>query len=241
MQVVYLFIYMSKSKFKPVYKKLVNLKENVENRSKLLKFKKKKWKQLINIYKKKLNLYRKVKPKDQTLYLVTKYPNVNFIYKKIYKNTMNDIRKFKLINGGLINKSITNILFTKFNKLMSRLSFLKFFECRLDITLFRCKFAANIRFIRQLILHGRIFVNNKKTTIKSFILKPGDIIKIKLKCYKSLKNNVLKAIWPIYPKHLVVNYKIMQIVFNILNNNLYLNFFYYINLERIVLSKFVQK
>ena len=31
------------TKFKPLYKKFLNLRENVQNKQKLLKFKKKKW------------------------------------------------------------------------------------------------------------------------------------------------------------------------------------------------------
>jgi hypothetical protein len=38
-----------KSKFKPLYKQFIRLRENVQNRKKLLKFKKQKWDQLIAI------------------------------------------------------------------------------------------------------------------------------------------------------------------------------------------------
>jgi len=41
-----------KNKFKPVYKQLINLKENVLNCIKLLTFKKQKWEKLQKHYKK---------------------------------------------------------------------------------------------------------------------------------------------------------------------------------------------
>jgi ribosomal protein S4 len=76
---------------------------------------------------------------------------------------------------------------------MNRITFLKIFESRLDVILLRCKFGLTMRFIRQLIAHGKVFVNNKQATIKSFILKSGDIIKIELKSYQFLKNNILHS------------------------------------------------
>ena len=79
------------------YKQLINLKENIQNRKKLLHFKKKKWKKLIQIYKRKLNLYKKLKPKDQTQYLVSRYSGMAFSYKKQYKNILQETKKFKII------------------------------------------------------------------------------------------------------------------------------------------------
>jgi len=185
-------IFKKKNRYRPHYKQLINLKENLQNRNKLLNFKKKKWQKLIIIYKRRLNLYKKIKPKDQTQYLVSKHSNINFIYKKEYKNILKEINKFKLIYGGLLNKTI-KFLLNNNNGLMNRVTFLRIFESRLDVILFRCKFGLTIRCIRQLIAHGKVFVNSKKTTIKSFILKSGDIIKIKLKSYQPFKNNILHS------------------------------------------------
>ena len=42
-----------KNKFKPLYKQFIKLRENVQNRKKLLKFKNQKWERLIQYYKKK--------------------------------------------------------------------------------------------------------------------------------------------------------------------------------------------
>lgn len=226
----------TKNKFRPIYKPLLSLRENIQNRDKLLRFKKKKWQKLILIYKKKLKLYRKVKPKDQAQYSVSRYPNTNFTYKKQYKTTLKETKKFKLVYGGLLNKTLKT-LFRKSFKMANQVDFLKLFESRLDVTLYRSKFGPTIQFIRQLIYQGNVFVNSRKVMTKSFLLTPGDIIEIKLKhntlieYYGRRSDN-----WPICPKHLTVNYKTMQIVFNELKtDNMSLNHFYYLKIEKLLL------
>jgi ribosomal protein S4 len=191
---------------------------------------------LILIYKKKLNLYRKIKPKDQAQYLISRYPNVNFIYKKQYKTTLKEVKKLKLAYGGLLNKTL-RILFKRNFKTISHMDFLKIFESRLDVTLYRSKFGPNIKFIRQLIYQGNVFVNSEKVTVKSFLLTPGDIIKVKLRCSRLLEYYTRKSDnWPVCPKHLIVNYKTMQIVFcSLKNNNLSLNIFYHLRMEKLLL------
>lgn len=223
-----------KNKFRPIYKQLIKLKENLQNRDKLLRFKKEKWKKLIQIYKRKLNLYKKIKPKDQTQYLVLRYPGIGFSYKKQYKRILQETNKFKLIYGGLLTRTIKLIL-NKKHKIINFTTFLKLFESRLDTTLYRAKFGTSIRYIRQLIYHGKVSVNNKSIKIKSYVLKPGDIVAVKPKYYKLIEPSVLQLKWPIYPKHLTVNYKTMQIIFSSLeNNNVSLNLFYHLDLEKIL-------
>jgi small subunit ribosomal protein S4 len=60
------------------------------------------------------------------------------------------------------------------------LLFLEIFEKRLDVILYRSKFSPTLKNARQLIFHGIVSVNNKTIKIKSFKLKPGDLIKINL-------------------------------------------------------------
>ena len=62
---------ISKNKFKPLYKKFVQLRENSQNRKKVLNFKKKKWTKFILFYKRKLKWYKKFKPQNQNRYLVS--------------------------------------------------------------------------------------------------------------------------------------------------------------------------
>lgn len=233
-------IFKSKNKFKPLYKKFLLLKENIQNRRKLLKFKKQKWKKLIQNYKNKLQNYKKFKPKDQAQYLVSQYPNKADSYKRRYENTLRNIKKLKTLYGGLskkfIKKTIKKTLNIKYKKVNS--VFLKLFETRLDTTLYRAKFSPSIRNAQQLILHNKILVNNKPIRIKSYLLQTGDLITVDSKYINLIKTNVQKSeIWPIPPKHLTINYKTLQIVFGTFENtNFSLNFLYHLNLEKILTS-----
>jgi small subunit ribosomal protein S4 len=114
------------------------------------------------------------------------------MYKKQYKTTLREIKKFKLSYGGLLHKTL-KILFKKNVKTISHVDFLKIFESRLDITLYRSKFGPNIKFIRQLIYQGNVFVNSQEVRIKSFLLVPGDVIKIKLKHSKLIEDYSQKS------------------------------------------------
>jgi ribosomal protein S4 len=229
-----------KNRFKPFYKQFIKLRENVQNRKKLLQFKKKKWEKLIQNYKRKLKRYKKFKPKDQTQYLVSRYPNRGSSYKKRYKNNLQDTKKLRLFYGGLSKKHIKKLIKKTINKKYKRINplFLKLFENRLDTILYRSKFSLSIKSARQLILHGKVFVNNKIIKIKSYQLKPGDLITINFKCYPLIETNIRDCEpWPIPPKHLTINYKNMQIIFGTFENtNLSMNFFYRLNLEKILTS-----
>jgi small subunit ribosomal protein S4 len=49
-------------------------------------------------------------------------------------------------------------------------------ERRLDNVVFRLGFARSIAAARQLVSHGHILVNNRRQTIGSMVLRPGDIV-----------------------------------------------------------------
>lgn len=233
-------IFKNKNRFKPLYKQFIKLKENVQNREKLLKFKKQKWEKLIQTYKKKLKQYKKFKPKDQTQYLVSRYPSRGFSYTKRYNNNLINTKKFRLFYGGLTKKIVKKLVKKAFNKRYKKINplFLEFFESRLDVTLYRAKFSTSIRNARQLILHNKIIVNNKPVRTKSYLLKAGDLITINSKYLKLVETNIQQSnIWPIPPKHLIINYKTLQIIFGTFKStNLSLNFFYHLNLEKILTS-----
>ncbi len=61
------------------------------------------------------------------------------------------------------------------------LAFIRFFECRLDVVVYRLKLAPTIFSAQQLVAHGHILVNGKKVDIRSFQVKPGMVISIKPK------------------------------------------------------------
>ena len=233
-------IFKKKNKFRPLYKQFISLRENVQNRKKLLQFKKQKWEKLIQNYKRKLKWYKKFKPKDQIQYLVSRYPSRGSSYKNRYKNTLQESKKFKLFYGGLSKKYLKKLIKLALTKKYRNINplFLVFFESRLDIVLYRSKFSLSIRSAQQLILHGKVLVNNKLITAKSYFLKPGDLITIDSKSFKLIESNIQHSeIWPIPPKHLIINYKTMQIIFGVFKDtSLSSNFTHYLNLEKILIS-----
>ena len=54
-------------------------------------------------------------------------------------------------------------------------------ECRLDVVIFRLRFASTIFAAQQLVSHGHVLVDGKKVTVRSFRVRPGMIISIKEK------------------------------------------------------------
>ncbi|NWF49404.1 MAG: 30S ribosomal protein S4 [Ignavibacteriaceae bacterium] len=71
----------------------------------------------------------------------------------------------------------------------------KVLESRLDNVVYRLGFAGSRKQARQLIRHRHIAVNDRLVDIPSFILSPGDVIKIKEKSKKlDLIHNSLKRV-----------------------------------------------
>jgi ribosomal protein S4 len=211
------------NRFRPLYKTLISLKENVQNRHKILKFKKKKWTKLINYYTNKFKKYKKTKQKDQNKYIISKFPSKNLSYKKRFKNVLQNAKKLNQYYGGLTKRKFKSIIKKSliFNK-HKKSQFLIFFEKRLDVVLYRSHFCESIRHAQQLILHSKIKVNNRMVNSKSYILKGGDLISIDLnnaflvkKIIKYNKNQITKIV----PKHLIINLKTLQIIFSEILNS----------------------
>lgn len=231
-------IFGNKNKFRPLFKQFIQLRENVQDRKKLLNFKKRKWEKFIQSYKRKLKWYKRFKPIDQSQYLVSKYPSKKFSYKKRYKNTLQETKKIRLLYGGLAKNYIKKLIKITLKKKYRKINplFLELFESRLDVVLYRAKFSTSVRNATQLIVHGKILVNNKLIKTKSYLLKPSDLIAVDPKHFISVETNIQMAnIWPIPPKHLTINYKTLQIIFGTFKNtNISLNFSYHLNLEKIL-------
>lgn len=64
-------------------------------------------------------------------------------------------------------------------------------ESRLDNVIYRIGWANSRAQARQMVMHGHFEVNGKKTDIPSFLVKPGDVIKVR---ENSRKSEGLKAI-----------------------------------------------
>ena len=231
-------IFRKKSRFKPFYKKFIKLRENVQNRKKVLKFRKQKWDRFIGFYKRKLKWYKKFCPQNQNRYLVSKYPNRYTSYTNRYKNTLQSYRVFSFLYGNLKKRFVKNKISIIKNKKIKDINskFIELFESRLDVVLYRAKFCHSLRSAQQFIVHGKILVNGKCVKSKFYTLKTGDLISVDLKYLKLVESNIWQSgTWPIPPKHLLINYKTMQIVFgNIEHTNLSTIFTFYLNLEKIL-------
>lgn len=227
-------ILKKKNKFKPLYKKFLNLRENIQNRYKILKFKKQKWNKFIGFYKKKLKRYNKFCPKNQNQYIVSKFPNRYNSYQKKFKNTLQVIKAFKLFYGGLKKKLLKKTIKTVKHKENYNTVFIQLFEKRLDVVLYKAKFYNSLRSSQQAIVHGKVLVNNKITKKKNFFLQDGDLISLNFKHNLKIRKS---QIWPLPPKHLIINYKTMQIICGHFNNtNISTLFSFYLNLEKILIN-----
>jgi len=227
-------ISIKNSRYKPLYKKFVNLKKNVQFRQKLLKFKKLKWKKLI-FYLQRFSKKRKKSCYyqffDQNSYYIPKF-NVYFTNK--FKYNLQTKQRFSLFYGGL-SKTYLNYIVKK--NLNSKFNFLELLERRLDTLLYRSHFVLSVRTARQLISHKHVFINNKIITKKSYLLKKGDIISFSKKSHKLIGYFLGNSeIWPLPPKYLQINYTTFQIIIveNILLNNLFLNFPFKLDLTSIL-------
>lgn len=230
---------LKKPKIKFLYKQLIHLKNNVENDKKIFKFKAKwKWLAFIQNYKIKLKWHKLKWLQDQAQLYVFKYTNQFFAYKNNYKLTLQELKWLQFLFGKLNWKNIKQKIKIALNNKQINFFYIKEFEWRLDIVLYWAKFTTSIRQAWQLIFHKKIQVNCKFVTIQSYWLKTGDIVWIYLNKFNFMWIDIKKfESWPTPPKHLIINYKIMQLVFGVLTNkNLSLNFFQYFNLEKLLVN-----
>ena len=60
----------------------------------------------------------------------------------------------------------------------------KMLECRLDNVVYRLGFVPSRKAARQLVGHGHLMVNNISVNVPSYLVKPGDVIKVREKSKK---------------------------------------------------------
>ena len=231
--------FLKKKRFKPFFKQTIKLRENIFNNKKILKFKKEKWKLHLIFYLKKLKRYKKYKPLDQYKNFITKHSTRNTGYKKRYKNTFEASKRLKIFYGNLLKKYLKKQIKNTFNteNKNHKVILLTSLERKLNIILFRAKFSTSLREANQLITHGKIKVNKRKIKNKSYLLKPGDIVSLDKKYFNLYDKNIIKSNkWPIPPKHLLINYKTMQILFinNSDNSSLLTNYPFNLKLQKIL-------
>ena len=228
------------TKFKPLYKKFLSLRENVQNRQKLLKFRKKKWAKFVSFYNNKLKRYRKFKLQNQNIHVVSKRPDRYNAYTNRYKRKLKATNQLRLFAGNMRKRSLFRVASVCQGNRYSNLNqlFLEILERRLDLILFRSKFCYSIRNAQQLIAHGKISVNQKVIRTSSYLVKNGDIIAVNLKSASIIESNIQKSsIWPLPPKHLTINYKTMQIIVgDMVNTNTSVLFSFNLNLDKILVK-----
>lgn len=67
---------------------------------------------------------------------------------------------------------------------------MRLLECRLDNALRRCGLARTIWAARQIVAHGHVLVNGRKTDRPSYSVEPGDVITLKAKVHKLARDNM---------------------------------------------------
>ena len=218
----FLQLKLKKYRNKLLYKKLISLKINVQNKTKIMGFNKKKWQKFIEHSKRSVHArIQFFKCYDQNCYYVSK-SQIRFRWN--YKNIIYMKKQFSLFYGGLLSKYMKAQVYSAVRKrkelnrkswILSKI-FISFFEKRLDTILYRSYFAYSMRHAKQLISHNHVKINGKIINTSSYQVKNGDLIdlvkkkSIVLKIQNKISEN--KDIWPISAKHLQINYRTYQIV-----------------------------
>jgi ribosomal protein S4 len=234
-----------KKRYKPFYKQFLRLRKNIQNRPKLFKFKKQKWNKFQQYSKNQLKFYKRFKIKDQFQLSVSKFASRGNSFQKKFRNNLHERKIFSLFYGKLEKKYLKRHIRSSINSKSSsskRMDFryktLKFFESRLDTVLYRANFSLSIKGASQLILHGHVLVNGALVRTKSYILKTNDLVEIAydIKSRNLIKKNLDRSnFWPIPPKHLLINYKTLQILFVYTNtSNLMPIFNHYLNIDSVI-------
>lgn len=213
-------LFPKKRRNTPLYKKLIKLRENIQDREKLLNFKRKKWKPLITyVLRSKLKRRKKILRRfDMNKFIIQRYYNW---YKNRYKNNNILKHKFKLFYGSLSERRIKKMAvravrkIRKNNNFLTRNQhFLRLFDKRLDAVLYKAKFVYSIKYARQLIRSKKIVVNGETQNDYSYILKTGDIIGVKKDIERStLLNVAFSDHSTIPPRYLYINYRTLKILY----------------------------
>lgn len=263
----------TKKRCKPLYKKFLRLRVNPLGNNKFLKFrvqidkklkfkkvtpikkfnpiakfKKKKWKNFISFLIKKTKFYQRFKPYTFYSNKTSKFASPGNSFKKKFRNDLLAKKTFNYMYGGLLKKylkeKMAKIYHSRSQKDHTKI-FIEFFESRLDAIIFKAKFSPSIKNAKQLIAHKHIKVNNKIEKNKSYILKQGDIISVRLKSREIIKENFKKQfrenpnlfIWPIPPNYLNINYRTLEIIVgNIKSFNFTTSFNFKIDTNAVVTS-----
>lgn len=202
---------IKKRRNKPLYKKFLSLRKDVQNRPKLLRFKNKKWQKFQQL----ISRFRKKKFYDPTSHFLTNFKN---FFSKKFKYNLQNKQRLSLYYGNLrksyLKKTVKSTKKDCKNvRKHPTVSFIEKLETRLDTALYRAHFSYSFNHARQLISHKKVYVNNKIVQYNSYLLKKGDLITLDRNIFEFVTLNVLNSrFWPLPPKHFYVNYKTFQIL-----------------------------
>lgn len=102
--------------------------------------------------------------------------------KSDYGLQLEEKQKLKAVYGMISERQLTNFykkaLAMKGNTPQHLIEML---ECRLDNLVYKLKFASTIFAAHQLVSHGHILVDGKKVDIRSYIVKPGQVVSVREK------------------------------------------------------------
>lgn len=237
-----------KKRYKPFYKQFLRLRQNIQDRPKLFKFKKQKWQRFQKYSRNQLGFKKRFRTKDQFQLSVSKFASRGNSFQRTFRNNLYQRKLFSLFYGGLtqryLKKSILKAIsiknYANSNLTDFRYNVLKFFESRLNTVIYRASFSSSIQEASQLILHGHVLVNGRTIKSKSYILKTNDLIEIaqNFKARSLVKKSLDGSnFWPIPPKHLLINYRTLQILFVYSeDSNLMPLFNHYLNLNSVISS-----
>lgn len=119
-------------------------------------------------------------------------PQQSFKKMSEYGLQLREKQRAKFIYGVLERQFRTTFKKAASKKGITGENLLIMLEERLDNVVFRMGFATTRREARQLVVHSHFTVNGKKVNIPSYIVKAGDVIKVKEKSQSSPKFKEIK-------------------------------------------------
>ena len=206
-------------------------------------FNRKRKTELDLVYKNYFNLFSREKNQ-----IISKEIISRRVYKRGRNNGIKKIfnKKYNLINAKTVDKlnshriffhlylSVTKYQYFLYNKIAKGKTgkyidnFYNLIESRIDMLIYRAYSNLSVHFIKQLILHKKIYVNNQKISFSSFLLKKNDFISFcnlnNLKNYEVFYDTYFFMLTQIlsfkhsfflfkYPKYMIVDFNFLLILF----------------------------
>ncbi|MGE5608296.1 MAG: 30S ribosomal protein S4 [Bacillota bacterium] len=107
-----------------------------------------------------------------------------------YGVRLNEKQKLRF-HYGMLEKQFRRFLtIAKKSKGNTAKTLIQLLECRLDNVLRRLGVGRSIWACRQLVAHGHVLIDGRKTDVASFMVEPGQTITFKEKIHKVLRENM---------------------------------------------------